>query len=310
MPTRTTTRWVAATAGCLIAITAIGACTSSSGGGSGSDAAAPAAAAPKAAYGEQTKPSARAGNAADGHAATSAGDLDLSSAKIRTADMTVAIKHGESVAAKADQAETIALRTGGEVDSDDRTSGKDPTASLLLRVPPEELSPVLHDLSALGIENSRHMSTRDVTSKVADVTSRVASARDAIARLRVLYHQAVKVADVITIEGELASRESDLEALEAQQRALTAQTSMAAITLSLYNAPPAHKRHVPPPPQHHRSGFVGGLENGWEAFAAGAAWVATAVGTVLPFLALLVVVGLLIRWLWPRLRRQAPAQPQ
>ncbi len=51
----------------------------------------------------------------------------------------------------------------------------------------------------------------------------------AIVRLRTLYAGASKVADVITIESELATRESDLESLEAQQRALAAQTSMATV---------------------------------------------------------------------------------
>jgi hypothetical protein len=224
--------------------------------------------------------------------------------------MTVSVKRGESVATKADQAEAIANGVGGEVDTDDRTTGKYPSATLLLRVPPEDLSTVLHDLSALGIEKSRQLSTRDVTSRVADVTSRVASSRAAIARLRVLYQHAVKVSDVITIESELSDRESDLESLQAQQRALDAETSTAAITLSLVSAPPV-KHKVVPATHHHRSGFVGGLLNGWDAFARGAAWVATAVGAVLPFAVLLAVIALLIRLVWPRLRppREPAATP-
>jgi hypothetical protein len=220
--------------------------------------------------------------------------------------MTVSIKHGESVASKADQAEAIASGVGGEVDTDDRTTGKYPSATLLLRVPPEDLGTVLHDLSGLGVEKSRHLSTRDVTSQVADVTSRVASARAAITRLRVLYEHAVKVSDVITIESELSNRESDLESLQAQQRALDAETSTATITLSLVSAPPI-KHKIAPVRRHHRSGFVGGLLNGWDAFARGAAWIATAVGAVLPFAVLLAIIAVLIRALWPRLR--SPREP-
>ena len=55
------------------------------------------------------------------------------------------------------------------------------------------------------------------------MTSRVASAQQAIVRLRTLYGKAAKVRDVIAIEGELNSREADLESLQAQQRALAAQ---------------------------------------------------------------------------------------
>jgi hypothetical protein len=80
---------------------------------------------------------------------------------------------------------------------------------------------------------------------------------------------------------------------------------MATITLSLVTA----AKHVAPPtqPMQKRAGFLGGLERGWDAFANAAGWVATAVGTLLPFLVLLLVVAAGARLLWPRLpHRHAP----
>ena len=74
---------------------------------------------------------------------------------------------------------------------------------------------------------------QDVTGKVADVDSRVDSARESILRLRTLYADATKVSDVIAIEQELATRQAELESLEAQQRALSTQTSQATVRLSL-----------------------------------------------------------------------------
>jgi hypothetical protein len=113
------------------------------------------------------------------------------------------------------------------------------------------------------------------------------------------------VRDVIAIENELAIRESNLESLQAQQRALTAQTTTARITLTLIKqAPPP----PPPPPTHHRSGFIGGLLNGWDAFRDGAGALATAAGAVLPFLVLLAVLFVGWRVLWPRLRQ--PHRPE
>jgi Domain of unknown function (DUF4349) len=303
-------RGTALTVSAMIAIIGIGACTGSESGGSSS--------AGGSAQGAQMVPagpaSAAAGgtaagrSAVAGHVAAGSSDLELSAAKIQTAELDVAVKHGESVAAKADAAEVIAAGTGGEVDADDRTSGKYPSATLLLRVPPEDLTAVLGKLSHLGTEKARHLSTKDVTSKVADVNSRVDSARVAIARLRDLYQHAVKVADVINIESELSGRESDLESLQAQQRALSAQTSMAAVTLSLTSAAaPVVKPKVTH--HHHRTGFVGGLQNGWDAFSRGAAGLATAAGAVLPFAVLLVVLALAARLLWPRLRPTRRPEP-
>jgi hypothetical protein len=230
--------------------------------------------------------------------------------KIRTARMTVAVQGARNVSAKATQAGDIAVGAGGEIDADDRTTGPQATASLVLRVPPETLENTLTALSKLGIEQSRSVSTTDVTQKVADVNSRVASAQRSIARLRVLFDHASKIGDIIQLESELNQRESDLESLQAQQRALGRETSMATITLSLITAP---KRTAPPKQAHHdnnRTGFVGGLKRGWDGFTRAASWVAQAVGTLLPFLVLLLLIGLGLRLIWPRLAhrtRPAPA---
>ena len=147
--------------------------------------------------------------------------------------------------------------------------------------------------------------------------SRVDSAQQEIARLRVLYQHARKISDVITIESELAQREGDLESLQAQQRALAAETTTATVTLTLTSPPPlvkkvekAHKK------SHHDNGFLAGLKSGWRAFTGGVTVLATVVGAVLPFAILLVVLGLLARVLWPRFgarlrprRTPAPAAP-
>lgn len=229
-------------------------------------------------------------------------------AKIRIADLTVAVSGAANVAHRANDADAITAAAGGEVDSDDRTSGRHATATLQLRVPPGALQDTLRKLSALGRERSRQLSTTDVTQQVADVTSRIISARDSINRLRVLYANAHKVRDVIQIEDELNTREADLESLQARQRTLQRQTALATVNLSLVTASKkavvAHKHHT------NRGGFIGGLDRGWDGFVAAAAWVANAVGTLLPFLALLIIVAAVVRrWGWPRHRPAPTAAP-
>jgi hypothetical protein len=305
----------------LLGVLALGACSHGSSGSAGGNdsvnggvAHGDSAAGAPVAAGAVSKPN-TAGSAAAGGSAR--GSLPRGSAadsvrlggsyEIRTAQLTVAVRGARNVAAKADAAETIVLGVGGEVDSDDRTSGPQASASLLLRVPPDALPDTLTKLSGLGAEKSRQTSTTDVTQKVADVHSRVESAQRAIEGFRRLVNRAQKVSEIITLESELNAREADLESLEAQYLALSNQTSMAAITLQLVTAP---KHHAPPPPpakHHHRGGFLGGLDRGWDAFTAATGWLAVAVGTLLPFLVLLLVVGLAARALWPRLpRRRTP----
>jgi hypothetical protein len=228
--------------------------------------------------------------------------LEGGAAKIRIAELTVAIRDADQVAAKADAAGDIALRAGGDVDADDRISGPRASATLRLRVPPSALHDILRDLSRLGEEKSRTLSTTDVTEKVADVKSRVASARGAIAWLRAFYDRAAKVSDMIAVEPELATREADLESLQAQQRTLVQETAQAAITLTSRTAP-----KPPPPPAEKAGGFLGGLQRGWDGFTAAAAWVAPGLGTVLPFLLLALAVAAAARFGWGRLAGRHPA---
>ena len=228
--------------------------------------------------------------------------------RIEVARMTVAVKGAANVANQANMATTIAEQAGGEVDRDDRTSGPHASASMLLRVPPEALDDTLTQLSKLGIEKYRSQSVTDVTQKVADVRSRVRSAEDSIARLRVLFRHATKIGAIIEIESELNSREADLESLQAQQRALARETSLASITLSLITA---EKKVVPPKPakKHHDNSFVSGLKKGWDGFTGAAAWIAKAIGTLLPFIVLIFVLGIGLRVAWPRLRRPHTPTP-
>jgi hypothetical protein len=241
--------------------------------------------------------------AASGGSATGTGfdatNLPLGGASvIRTADLTVATT---DVGMKADRARRIATDVGGSVDGDDRTSGTHATATMTLRVPPASLSDVLTNLAALGKEQSRHQTSRDVTTEVADVDSRVRSAAAAIAQLRDLYNKATRVSDIIAIETELAQRESDLESLQSQQRALAGQVGMATVTLYLITPPVAVRHH-----STHK-GFVGGLLSGWHGFTRGATVLVTGIGAALPFLFVLAAVGSV--WLVVRRRRGSGMPP-
>lgn len=320
-------RWYVA--GGVLTVLVVGACSNSFGGG-GAHTAELGRAAPGS--GAALGPDAAAGSAAASNPGVRAGVVDAAGGqpsggvrgqllvksiplvdggyKIQIARMTVAVKGAKNVSPEADQAEAIAMQAGGEVDSDDRTSGPQASATLLLRVPPDTLTDTLTQLSGLGKEQMRTLSTSDVTQQVADVNSRVRSAQDSIARLRVLFDHATKIGDIIQLESELSSREADLESLQAQQRALARQTSMASITLSLVTAvkpPPAPPK---PAPKQHENAFVTGLERGWHGFSAAAAWIAQAVATLLPFVVLLVVLGFALRLAWPRLpHRPRPPTP-
>jgi len=311
-------------AGAVAAVTAIGACSSNSGSSAASDIAhgnaggkvvngleAPAGlpqasdAQTRAGSGAVFGTSDGGTNSASVQPNTATAPTALGPFRIQTVDMTVSIEKAADVAAAANKADAIAAKYGGEVFGDDRTAGTDASAQLTLKVPPDKLSLVLNELSALGVEKSRSQSTKDVTAQVIDVDTRVKNLSDSIKSLQLLFSRATKLGDIITLESELSQRESELESTQAQARALHAQTDTATVTVSLITAD-----HAVAPKHHKTGGFVGGLRDGWHAFVTGAIWIAKAIGAVLPFAVLLIVLGFGLRFAWPRLGISRRVRPE
>lgn len=280
----------------LLSLTILAACdtgTKSSGSANGGGAA--AASSQSAAAGAAMRvPAPQSGADA---ASSSSAPTDLPQAVIKTADLSIRV---ENVVGKADRAEQISISYGGEVSGDERSgTGMNSHADLVLLIPNENLDRALAQLAGLGSVTERHTSSDDVTAKVADVHSRVLSMQAAIARLRGLYDHAGTISQILSVEQVLSQRESDLEALEAEQRGLAAQTSMATVNIHLTAL-------TAPAPSKKSTGFTAGLKDGWHAFTATLSWLLAALGAMLPFLVLLAIIGAGALALWRR-RTQRPA---
>jgi hypothetical protein len=218
-----------------------------------------------------------------------------SRALIRRAELTVRVT---DVAAKARELGRIADDSGGSIYSDDRTgAGDTATANVVLKIDPDRLDAALGRVAALGHEVQRTTSTEDVTEEVADVDSRVASMKASIARVRAILSRASSVGDVVSVEGELSRRETELESLQARQRALAGQVAQATLTVHLL----AEQAPAPAPAGKTDRGFLTGLRNGWDAFANTVGWLLTVLGAILPFL--LIGLPVLAGW-WVLTQRQ------
>jgi hypothetical protein len=66
-----------------------------------------------------------------------------------------------------------------------------------------------------------------VTTEIIDTNVRVAAQKRSIKRMTELLNQAASISDIVAIESQLASRETVLESLVAQQAWLRDQTSLA-----------------------------------------------------------------------------------
>lgn len=216
---------------------------------------------------------------------------------IRTTELSVEVRSAPKAAAAARSAVEA---SGGLVatETTERIDDEHETSHLVLRVPQDSYPEVLRELTGSGKLLSRSSNAKDVTDQVVDVESRIATQRASVTRVRELMDKAEKLTDVVTLEGELSSRQADLESLLAQQASLKDRTSLATITLDLTEPDAPRKDGKDDDP-----GFLDALGGGWDAFVTMFRWIAVAIGAAAPFLATAALV--LLVWRVLRARRAA-----
>lgn len=278
-------------------------CSASQPADSGGSATAPEAGAPA------TVPGAPDERQADLAAGAGAGTTTETSVALqdRAVISTASLRlRAEDVLAASKQAVVLVRSAGGLVAGEQTVvdpSDPDRTTSLLtLRVPAGRLPGLLEDLAGLGTVLAQDQTATDVTGQVVDVEARLKTQQESVDRVRALLARAKTIGEVVTIEAELARREADLEALQAQAKALADQTSLATVTVTVVGPDPLGTEDDP-------VGFVAGLERGWTAFTTVGTWLLTALGAVLPFLLLALAIGLPLLLALRRRRPVAPATP-
>ena len=154
---------------------------------------------------------------------------------IYNAQLTVRAQNVNSAASRATQ---IAQGVGGYISSENNSANPDhpsqATATITLKIPVTSYASTLSELAtSLGTQLSLQQQAQDVTEQVADVNSQVASFEAAIAQLRALLSHAGSVNDLLNVQNQINQEETQLEALEAQQRALSHETSYATVTVTI-----------------------------------------------------------------------------
>ncbi len=216
---------------------------------------------------------------------------------IRTATVAMTTNNVPTAAARVEQ---VATGVGGYL-SGENVDGD--TATVTLSVPQAQLDGVLLALAKLGTVTSQQQQSQDVTDQLVDVSSRIATQQASVARVRQLLSQANSISDIVQIEGELTSRESDLESMERQQAELSGQVAMSTVNVQLTKATP------PPPPVQAAGpapGFGSGISGGWHALGETVRVVLLAFGAALPFLLGIGIPVLAVLWVLRR-RRTAKA---
>jgi Domain of unknown function (DUF4349) len=269
----------------LVAIALLAGCSAASHSSSAAGTALPAghaAGAPNAAAGSVPGSAKPAGS---GQAASAARIARSGEQLIYTAQLSVRAKNVQDAVTRATQ---IVTDAGGYVATEN--SANDPahpnqsTATIQLKIPVTAYAATLAQLDGgiLGTQLSLQQQAQDVTQQVADVSSQVTSDRAAITQLRALLSHAGSVGDLLDVQNQINSEESDLESLEAQQNALDHETAFATVTITVVGpvAVRAPTTRKPTPP-----GLLSGLSGGWHAFRTAVGWLLAIAGAVAPFAA-------------------------
>ncbi|MFD1246402.1 DUF4349 domain-containing protein [Nocardioides ginsengisoli] len=199
----------------------------------------------------------------------------------------------------------IVDRFHGRVTEQETTTGDKgelSTARMVLRVPSASFDEAVAALEGVATLTDSSTSSENVQAEVVDIAARVRAQRASVDRIEALLARAQTIQEIVAIEAQLASRQSDLDALVARQRYLADQTSESTINVYVEHAAAHHAK-----PKKARTGFLGGLEKGWDSFADGLGGAALVLGFALPWLALGALVGTPIWLAVRRRRRNAPA---
>ena len=246
--------------------------------------------------GGSSQPEARIMEPANG---TVAGDASVPEAKpgdftgsvqaqiARTASVGLTVPDVEGAATKL---RSIAETMGGLVTTENLVTRVNaegisiPISTMVVSVPADKLDSTLEQLKSVGTITSRVISSADVTTQVADVASRITALEGSIARLNELSKKAGSISQLTQLEGELTNRIEERDSLVAQQKSLAGRVAQSPITITLETPAKVGEPETP-------SGFLGGLTAGWNALVASSRVLLTIIGAVLPFLAVVVLVG-------------------
>ena len=163
-------------------------------------------------------------------------------------------------------------------------------------VPAARYESTLDRVRALGTVVHLQQNITDVTTAVADLEARVGAAKASVLRVQALLAKAATIEQVLLIEKELTARQSNLESLQAQQRALAGQVAESTLTVRLV---PSDAVVASAPAEQSWWSKLG------EAFAKSWQVLALVVAVTSPLWLLGGLLALVAWWVWRRRRARA-----
>lgn len=188
-------------------------------------------------------------------------------------------------------------RLGGNVTQADVNFGSGVDgghATLVIKLPPAQVEALIGGLDQAGFVRSISQSAQDVTEQLVDLDVRLSNARKSVENVREFMDRATDLTDLVTLEGELARRQTELEQLEAQQRNLSDRVALSTVTIEILPTEDVPAVEADP-------GIADAFSDGWSAFVSLLFGIGYVLAVLLPFLVLAGLAGLAV---WYVMRRR------
>jgi Domain of unknown function (DUF4349) len=166
-----------------------------------------------------------------------------------TLDLEVA-DLGASIAAT----DSTVSRAGGYVSASTRAAtADDSTAQTTYRIPSAAWETTLAALRAVARDvKAEAIKTEEVSGQVVDLTARISNLRATEAALQAIMAKAIKISDVLDVQGQLTTTRGEIERLVAEKAALTDRASFGSLSVTF-------RLPVPPKPA-----VTATPTNGWD----------------------------------------------
>lgn len=137
------------------------------------------------------------------------------------------------VAVAARQVEEWVAARKGHIDSSSESLSDSESASFTVRVPSNQLDPLLDEFASLGKQTTLRLTAEDTTDAYFDLQSKIRNTEALRDRFRRLLDEAEEVKEVLEIEKELARVQTELDSLKGRFQRLDDRIRLATVDLEL-----------------------------------------------------------------------------
>jgi hypothetical protein len=156
---------------------------------------------------------------------------------IKTAYITIEVK---DVVGSVDTLKNMVTAKGGYLSSSSVSKGYNDRLSgtVVLRIPQAEFENTLAGVKVIGTVKSVSTQGEDVTEEYVDIQAQKTSYQNQLAQYNEIMKKAVKVSDVIEIQQQIDSVQTNLNRLEGRLKYLNSRIDMSTITVTLQEPEP------------------------------------------------------------------------